>query len=125
MLLFGLLFKGYKKNLEDLFLRYPEHLFANAVDDEGNNGILLVAAEDDMLTTLKRLDQEGVSIDKRNYYGRTALMKAALWGCLELSNTSPIMAQVYMQRMLTDTVQLTLPLILNGTKKSAYLGQMT
>jgi hypothetical protein len=44
-----------------------------------NNGILLVAAEDGGLNTAKCSEQEGVSTDKRNYYGRTALMEAALW----------------------------------------------
>jgi ankyrin repeat protein len=71
------------KRLEELFRRYPEDLFANAVDDEGNNGILLVAAEDDGLNTVKWLEHEGVSIDKRTYYGRIALIEAALWGRLE------------------------------------------
>jgi len=41
------------KQLEALFREYPEDLFANAVDDEGNNRILLAAAEDDRLDTVK------------------------------------------------------------------------
>jgi len=72
-----------KKELEALFHKYPEDSFANAVDEEGNNGILLAAAEDAGLDTIKWLEQKGVSIDQRNYYGRTALMEAALWGRLE------------------------------------------
>jgi hypothetical protein len=72
-----------KKELEALFHEYPEDLFANAVDEEGNNGILLAAAEDAGLDTVKWLEQNGVSTDQRNYYGRTALMEAALWGRLE------------------------------------------
>jgi hypothetical protein len=71
------------KELEALFREYPADSFANAVDDEGNNGILLAAAEDAGLNTVKWLEQKGVSIDQRNYYGRTALMEAALWGHLE------------------------------------------
>lgn len=43
------------KRLEELFRRYPKDLFANAVDDKGNNGILLVAAEVDGLNTVKWL----------------------------------------------------------------------
>ena len=77
-----MLFKGYKTTRR-FFRKYPEDLFANAVDDEGNNGILLVAAEDAGLDTVKWLEQKGVSIDKRNYHGRTALMEAALSGRLE------------------------------------------
>jgi len=42
-----------KKELEALFHEYPEDLFANAVDEEGNNGILLAAAEDAGLDTVK------------------------------------------------------------------------
>jgi hypothetical protein len=71
------------KELEALFYKYPEDSFANAVDEEGNNGILLAAAEDAGLDTVKWLEQKGVSTDQRNYYGRTALMEAALWGRLE------------------------------------------
>jgi hypothetical protein len=71
------------KELEALFREYPEDLFVNAVDDEGNNGILLAATEDAGLDTVKWLEQKGVSIDRRNYYGRTALMEAALWAHLE------------------------------------------
>jgi ankyrin repeat protein len=67
------------KELEALFYKYPEDSFANAVDEEGNNGILLAAAEDAGLDTVKWLEQKGVSTDQRNYYGRTALMEAALW----------------------------------------------
>ena len=66
------------KQLEALFCKYPEDSFANAVDDEGNNGILLAATEDAGLDTVKWLEQKGVSIDQRKYYGRTALMEAAL-----------------------------------------------
>ena len=51
------------KQLEALFRQYPEDSFANAVDDEGNNGILLAAAEDAGLDTVKWLEQKGVSID--------------------------------------------------------------
>jgi Ankyrin repeats (3 copies) len=71
------------KELGALFHKYPEDSFANAVDNEGNNGILLAAAEDAGLDTVKWLEQKGVSIDQRNYYGRTALMEATLWGRLE------------------------------------------
>ncbi|KUJ20683.1 ankyrin [Mollisia scopiformis] len=71
------------EQLEALFRIYPEDLFTNAVDHEGNNGILLAAAEDAGLDTVKWLEQKGVSINQRNYYGRTALMEATLWGCLE------------------------------------------
>ena len=71
------------EQLEALFRKYPEDSFANAVDDEGNNGILLAAAEDAGLDTVKWLKQRGVSINQGNYYGRTALMEAALWGRLE------------------------------------------
>ncbi|MCJ1422392.1 hypothetical protein MMC29_000272 [Sticta canariensis] len=71
------------EQLEALFREYPEDSFANAVDHEGNNGILLASAEDAGLDTVKWLEQKGVSIDQGNYYGRTALMEAALWGRLE------------------------------------------
>ncbi|KFA81224.1 hypothetical protein S40288_07887 [Stachybotrys chartarum IBT 40288] len=71
------------EQLEALFHEYPEDSFANAVDHEGNNGILLAATEDAGLNTVKWLQQRGVSINQGNYYGRTALMEAALWGCLE------------------------------------------
>lgn len=71
------------KQLEDLFCEYPEDSFVNAVDDEGSNGILLASAEDAGLDTVQWLEQKGVSIDQGNYYGRTALMEAALWGHLE------------------------------------------
>lgn len=71
------------KQLEALFRKYPEDSFANAVDDEGNNRILLAAAEDAGLAIIKWLEKKGVSIDQRNYYGRTALMEAALWARLE------------------------------------------
>jgi len=71
------------EQLEALFRVYPEDSFANAVDREGSNGILLAATEDAGLDTVKWLKQKGVSIDQRNYYGRTALMEAALWGRLE------------------------------------------
>jgi hypothetical protein len=71
------------KELKALFREYPEDSFANAVDREGNNGILLAATEDAGLDTVKWLKQKGVSVDQRNYYGRTALMEAALWGRLE------------------------------------------
>jgi len=66
------------KELEALFCEYPEDLFANAVDDKGNNGILLTIAEDTGLDTIKWLEQKRVSIGRGNYYGRTALMEAAL-----------------------------------------------
>lgn len=66
------------KQLEALFRKYPEDSFANAIDDEGNNGILLAAAEDAGLDTVKWLEQKGVSIDQRNYYGRIALMDFSL-----------------------------------------------
>ncbi|KAL7923122.1 hypothetical protein ACQKWADRAFT_291272 [Trichoderma austrokoningii] len=72
-----------RKQLEALFREYPKDSFANAVDREGNNGILLAAAEDAGLETVKWLKQRGVSIDQENHYGRTALMEAALWGRLE------------------------------------------
>jgi hypothetical protein len=49
------------KQLEALFRKYPEDSFVNAVDDEGNNGILLAAAEDARLDTVKWLEQKGVS----------------------------------------------------------------
>jgi hypothetical protein len=71
------------EQLEALFRQYPEDSYANVVDDEGNNGILRAAADDARLDTVKWLEQKGVSIDQRNYYGRTALMEAALWGRLE------------------------------------------
>jgi hypothetical protein len=41
-----------KKELEALFHEYSEDSFANAVDEEGNNGILLAAAEDAGLDTV-------------------------------------------------------------------------
>ena len=44
------------KQLKALFCKYPGDLFANAVDDEGNNGILLAAAEDAGLNTVKWLE---------------------------------------------------------------------
>jgi ankyrin repeat protein len=68
------------KQLELLFRVYPEDSFANAFDREGNNGILLAATEDAGLDTIKWLKQKGVSVNQKNYYGRTALMEAALWG---------------------------------------------
>jgi hypothetical protein len=71
------------KQLGDLIRRYSEDLVANAADDEGNSGIFLVAAVHGGLNTAKCLEQEGVSTDKRNYYGRIAFMEAALWGRLE------------------------------------------
>ncbi|OBT41940.1 hypothetical protein VE00_07462 [Pseudogymnoascus sp. WSF 3629] len=71
------------KDLELLFQRYPEDLFANAVCSEGNNGILLVSKDENGLDTIKWLEKKGVSIHEGNHYGRTALMEAALWGHLE------------------------------------------
>jgi hypothetical protein len=71
------------EQLKALFREYPEDSFANAVNYEGSNGILLAAADDAGLDTVKWLEQKGVSIDQRNYYGRTALMEASLWGHLE------------------------------------------
>jgi hypothetical protein len=59
------------KQHEALFCKYPEDSLANTIDDEGNNGILLAAAEDARLNTVKWLEQKGVSIDQENYYGRT------------------------------------------------------
>jgi hypothetical protein len=41
------------KQLEALFRKYPADSFANAVDDEGNNRILLAIAEDARLDTVK------------------------------------------------------------------------
>ena len=73
----------YSKQLKAPFRKYPDDLFANAVDDEGSNGILLTAAEDTWLDTVKWLEQKGVSIVQRNYYSRTALMEATLQGRLE------------------------------------------
>lgn len=72
------------KQLEALFREYLEDSFANAVDHEENNEILLVSAEDAELETVKWLKQKRVSIDQRNYYDRTALMKTALWERLEI-----------------------------------------
>jgi len=71
------------EQLEDLFRVYSEDSFTNAVNHERNNGILLAASEDAGLDIVKCLKQKGVSIDQRNYYGRTVLMDAALWGHLE------------------------------------------
>ncbi|MCJ1307814.1 hypothetical protein MMC25_001462 [Agyrium rufum] len=71
------------QSFRPLFREYSEDSFADAIDDEGNNGILLAAAEDAGLDTVKWLQQKEVSIDQKNYYGRTALMEAALWGRLE------------------------------------------
>jgi ankyrin repeat protein len=82
MLCFGMLLKGYEITRSSLS-QTSQDSFANAVDDEGNNGILLAAAEDAGLDTVKWLEQKGVSIDQRNYYDRTALMEAALWGRLK------------------------------------------
>jgi len=48
------------KQLQVYFRKFPEDLFANAVDDEGSNGVL-AAAEDAGLDTVKWLEQNGVS----------------------------------------------------------------
>lgn len=53
------------------------------VDSYGNNGILFAAAESTGIKTVEWLYGKGVSIDQSNHYGRSALMEAALWGCLE------------------------------------------
>ena len=55
----------------------------NSVDDEGNNGILLAGTEDAGLDTVKWLELKGACIGQRNFYGKTALMEAALWGRLK------------------------------------------
>jgi hypothetical protein len=41
------------KQLEALFYKYPKDLFTNAIDNKGNNGILLATAEDAGLDTVK------------------------------------------------------------------------
>ena len=66
--------------LQWLFLKYPWNLYTNAVDGEGNDGILLAAAENRGLDTVELLKQKGFAIDGVNHYTRTALMKAALGG---------------------------------------------
>jgi hypothetical protein len=53
------------------------------VDREGDNGILIAATEENGLSTIKWLECKGVAIDKKNHYGRTALMEA---GRLETVN---------------------------------------
>ncbi|KAK5721284.1 hypothetical protein LTR17_014746 [Elasticomyces elasticus] len=67
------------KYLESLFSSYHDN-FASMTDEEGNNGILLVAAEEDGVPTIKWLRDHGVQLPCSNMYGRTALMEAALWG---------------------------------------------
>jgi hypothetical protein len=51
------------KQLRGLFHKYPKDSFANAVDNEGNNGILLTTTKDAGLDTVKWLEQKGVSIN--------------------------------------------------------------
>lgn len=65
------------------FYYYPQDLYENYADNEGSNGILLAAADDGALDTIKWLREKGVAINQENHYGRTALMEAALWGHLE------------------------------------------
>ncbi|KFY98024.1 hypothetical protein V498_01724 [Pseudogymnoascus sp. VKM F-4517 (FW-2822)] len=89
------------KDLELPFQIYPNDPFAKAFCSKGNNGILLVSGDENgpdnvghgvsatmaayamTYVTIKWLEKKGVSIHEENYYGRTALMEAALWGHLE------------------------------------------
>lgn len=71
------------RDLESLFDRYPTDSFVGATTEEGDNGALLAATEENGLDTLMWLEERGCSIQKANYYGRTPLMEAALWGRFE------------------------------------------
>lgn len=51
------------KQLEAFFRKYPEDLFANAVNNKGNNGILFIITEDAKLATIKWLEKKGVFVD--------------------------------------------------------------
>jgi len=71
------------RDLESLFDRYPNDPFIEATDEEGNNGALLAATEENGLETLLWLQERGCSVHQANHYGRTPLMEAALWGRFE------------------------------------------
>jgi hypothetical protein len=66
--------------LEKLFEKYPTDELHTCVTDQGSNGVLLAAALEDGLETIKWLQGHGVEIDQADHYGRTPLIKAALWG---------------------------------------------
>ncbi|KAK5118016.1 hypothetical protein LTR62_004060 [Meristemomyces frigidus] len=63
--------------------QYPKDNLVGSVDEEGNTGTILAAAEENGLRTLRWLQDHGDSITQENHYGRTPLTKAALWGRLD------------------------------------------
>ncbi|ETN45834.1 uncharacterized protein HMPREF1541_00015 [Cyphellophora europaea CBS 101466] len=71
------------RELRRLFEKYPEADFVSQSDDEGNNGVLLAATEENGAATVQWLHERGATIDQANHYGRTPLMEAALWRRLE------------------------------------------
>ncbi|KAK3675893.1 hypothetical protein LTR78_004085 [Recurvomyces mirabilis] len=73
----------FLRRLQILFRDYPLDGFTSHVDVEGNNGVTLVASEEEAVPTLQWLQGRGVDINHVNYHGRTALMEAALWGRLD------------------------------------------
>lgn len=73
---------GEIEELDLLCRRYPDDHLKGSVDEEGNTGTLLAATEERGLETLRWLHRHGDPIHQANLYGRTPLMKAALWGRL-------------------------------------------
>ena len=71
------------KELHQLFEKYSDDDFVSQLNDDGDNGVLLAATEDNGVATVKWLQRRGAAMDQANHYGRTPLMEAALWGRLE------------------------------------------
>ncbi|KAH0837418.1 hypothetical protein FOPE_05186 [Fonsecaea pedrosoi] len=69
--------------LHRLFEDYPDDDFVSQVDEDGDNGVLLAATEENGILTVKWLQDRGAAIDQSNHFGRTPLMEACLWGRLE------------------------------------------
>ncbi|KAK1064006.1 hypothetical protein LTR74_009073 [Friedmanniomyces endolithicus] len=72
------------RELEVLCRSCPNDQLIDAMDEEGNTGILLAAVEEHGLNTVQWLQEHGGSISQATHYGRTPLMEAALWGRLEI-----------------------------------------
>lgn len=68
------------RELRWLFQEYSKDNFHLQVSDDGDNGVLYAATEENGLATVQWLHQQDASIDQCNHYGRTPLMEAALWG---------------------------------------------